>query len=62
MKLACVGGHWFTLPIDSVGLQATATALRSIVRRVVAYLKHLRHEYDYAGRRMLEIRLGVPMR
>jgi hypothetical protein len=29
---------------------------------VVAYLKDFWREYDHAGRRMLEIQLGVPMR
>lgn len=62
VRLACVAGHWFTLPVDSLGLQATTSAQRSIVRRMVAYLKEFWREYDYAGRRMLEIRLGVPMR
>lgn len=62
VKIACVGGHWFTLPVDSLRLPALARAPRSIARRAVAYLKDFWREYDHAGRRMLEIQLGVPMR
>jgi len=62
VKLACVAGHWFTLPVDSLRLPAATSAPHSIVRRIVSALKEFWREYDYAGRRMLEIRLGVPMR
>ena len=62
VKIACLGGHWFTLPVDSLRLPAATSASRSIVRRVVTYLEEFWREYDYAGRRMLEIRLEVPMR
>ena len=62
VKIACLGGHWFTLPVDSLRLPAATSASRSIVRRVVTYLEEFWREYDYAGRCMLEIRLGVPMR
>ena len=61
VKIACVGGHWFMLPIDSLRRAASTSASRSIVRRVVAFLQEFWREYDYAGRRMLEIRLGVPI-
>ena len=62
VKLVCLGGHWFTLPVDGLALRATFRPRSSIVRRIVVYLKDLWREYDYAGRRMLEIQLGVSMR
>lgn len=60
VKLRCIDGHWFTVP--------TATARGNdgspgpLLRRAVRYLKDLFAEYDYAQRRLLEIRLGIPMR
>jgi hypothetical protein len=62
VKIACLGGHWFTLPVDGVRWPATATASTSLVRQAVTYLQDFWREYAYAGRRMLEIQLGVPMR
>ena len=62
VKIACLGGHWFTLAVDSLRLPARASASPSIVRRVVTYLKDFWREYDYPGGRMPAIRLGVPMR
>lgn len=57
VKLVCVNRHWFTLPIA-----ASVTSPRSIARRVITYLKDRWDECDHAQRRLLEIRLGVPMR
>jgi len=62
VKIACLGGHWITLAVDSLRLPARASASPSIVRRVVTYLKDFWREYDYPGGRMPAIRLGVPMR
>jgi hypothetical protein len=62
VKVLCVGGHWFTLPVDSLRLPVMTGRSPSLVGRVMTYLREFWREYDYAGRRMLEAQLGVPMR
>lgn len=60
VKLRCVDGHWFTIPTDAVRQNDGGPG--SLFCRAVRYLKDLFAEYDYAQRRLLELKLGVPMR
>ena len=74
VKLVCVAGHWFTPPVGFLPLAEqerlastadgevevrTMRALR--VHRLMARLKEVWDELEYAQRRSLEIQTGLPL-